>query len=193
MINKPQRNYSLFCEISCIYKKYWSCCIENLIEHQELAKRFLNIPFSLILQGDAGRGKTYFLLTLVKELLDVKGFPRRILRFIKAMDLQDRVEAEIKEKGNADYFLQGLKEVKYLFIDDFGVERTVEKAERNYYELLDARIGNCLPTVISTNLTDDEVLNNYGTRIYSRLHEFSRFTYEGPDLRQYPIKELVST
>ncbi len=193
MIIKPKSNYSLFCEINYIYKKYWTCCIGNLLDHKQLAKRFLRKPFSMILQGDAGRGKTYFLLTLVKEMLDQKKIPIHMIRFMKAMDLQERVENEVKEKGNANYFLETLKDVPYLFIDDVGVERSVEKAERNYYELLDARGGNSLPTVISTNLTDDEVLNNYGTRIYSRLHEFSRFICEGPDLRIFPIKELVST
>lgn len=179
-------NFSRFCQDKCIASSYLNCSINNLNESEPFAKLFLKSPFPMKLYGEPGTGKTYFMLAIIKELLDNKRIHRGLIRFINAMSLDERVEEEIKKTGSASYFIQSLKEDGYLFIDDFGIEKSRERAERNYYALLDHRLANSQPTVLSTNLKEDEILNIYGSRIFSRLKQCITVHFKGPDLRKPP-------
>jgi DNA replication protein DnaC len=148
------------------------------------AIQFLSKPKSLILQGLPGRGKTFFMLTLIKELLTTARRPLHEIRFINASDLDDRVSEEIRRYNSASYYLNSLIEVPFLFLDDFGVEGSKERAERNYYTILDKRLANRRPTVISTNLMDNEILTTFGSRIDSRLKQCVKLVFENEDLRK---------
>lgn len=137
----------------------------------------------MILMGDSGRGKTYFLLTLIKELLETRDLPLAALRYINAADLEERVDAEVQQFRTARNFISSLCDVSLLFIDDFGVEKTLERAERNYYTITDKRLSYKRPTVFSTNLTNDEIFETYGPRIDSRLKHCERLYFTGHDMR----------
>ncbi len=178
-----------FCEINYIPPHLFSCSIENLKQFQEEAFGFLEKPYSMLLMGDCGRGKTYFLLALIHGLLEIKKLPLHLFRFFNASDLEERVDQEIQLYRSATYFLNTLRDVRFLFIDDFGVEKTRERAERNYYKITDTRLGEDKPTVFSTNLTDEEILNTYGARINSRLGNCTRLNFTGPDFRN-PSQDL---
>lgn len=175
-----------FCQDNKIAKCYHDCSLKNLKALQPIAEKFIDQAFPLKLYGDPGTGKTYFMLTLVKELLENKRIHRGMLRFINAMDLDDRVDEEFKRCGAAHYFIQSLKDDYYLFIDDFGIEKSKDRAERNYYSLLDDRLANQKPTIISTNLKEEEVLNIYGARIHSRLKQCITLHIKGEDQRKPP-------
>lgn len=179
--------YSRFCQDNKIAKCYHDVNIKNLKPLERgIAIKFLTSAFPLKLTGEPGTGKTYFMMALIRELLENKRIHRGMLRFINAMDLDERVDEEFKKYGVATYFIQCLKEDYFLFIDDFGIERSKERAERNYYSLLDDRLANQKPTVISTNLNEEEILNNYGARIHSRLKQCIGLQILGPDNRKPP-------
>ncbi len=176
-------SWQKFCEINIVPKQYLNCSIENLKQFKEDAIDFLNTPYPIILMGDAGRGKTYFLYSLIREILEKKGVSLADMRYINAMKLEERVSTYVNMYKSASEFIDGLCEVHYLFIDDFGVEASIQKAERNYYTLTDIRLSNYLPTVFATNLTNEEILETYGARIDSRLKQCTRLKFTGKDLR----------
>lgn len=136
---------------------------------------------SLILTGDYGRGKTYFMFAILKGI--IRRFGLAIARFFRSKNLDDRIMDDLRTYGAASHFLGQLKEIPVLFIDDFGVERSSERAERDYFEILDERVAWERPTVISTNLSDEEVRDCFGGRIHSRLKESLWIEFEGKDLR----------
>lgn len=173
-----------FCEINMILPSFYSCSIENLKQFKQEAKHFLLNPFSMILVGDSGRGKTYFILALIRELLEVRKIPLGEMRYINALELEERVDECMEQFRSSRYFIEGLCSIYFLFIDDFGIEGTIQRAERNYYSLTDKRLGGNKPTVFSTNLTDEEILETYGMRIDSRLKRCKRLNFNGPDLRE---------
>lgn len=151
-------------------------------ERVEAGKRWLAKPTkSLILSGDVGRGKTYFMWALMRGLIDRMGL--LAARFFRSKNIDDRLLKELREVGSAEFFLQTLKEVPFLFLDDFGVERSGERSEREYFELIDERVEWDKPMIISTNLNDEEILNCYGSRIHSRLKVCVGIDFQGPDLR----------
>jgi DNA replication protein DnaC len=184
-------NWDDFITINSIAKTYHKVAIDKLniyntscTDFQLSAIEFMSKPKSLILQGDPGRGKTFFMLTLIKELFKTKNRPLHEVRFINASDLDEKVSDEIKKFNTASYYLNTLIDVPFLFLDDFGVEGSREKAERNYYTILDKRLANYRPTVISTNLTDTEILKTFGSRIDSRLKQCVKLVFENEDLRK---------
>ena len=177
-------SWNHFCDINYIPPHLFSCSIENLKHFKEEALDFLKSPYSMILMGDCGRGKTYFILALIKELLEIRKIPLGEMRYINALELEERVDECLDKFKSARYFIEGLCSIYFLFIDDFGIEGTVQRAERNYYTLTDKRLTHDRPTVFSTNLTDEEILQTYGMRIESRLKQCKRLNFNGPDLRE---------
>ena len=142
---------------------------------------WINQPVSSVLTGDAGRGKTHFSLCLAKEAVRKFGISNVI--WFKSKRLDDEIVSCTKEFGSASYKIKTLSDVDILFIDDFGMDRSTERAERDYYEIIDTRWENYKVTVLSTNLTPKQIEKVYGARIYSRLKDFSWFLFNGPDLR----------
>jgi len=137
---------------------------------------------SLLLIGPTGRGKTYFMHALMRGLL--QKYRLGALRFMKSKQMDDRMYSDFNQYGTASYFIEQLKEVPFLFIDDLGNERSGERTERDYYEVIDHRIEWEKPMVISTNAEDKDILNKFGARIHSRLKIASRVPFVGPDIRE---------
>jgi len=179
-----ETNYIKFCSDNDIPKCYFDCNVTNITNNITIFNAFIKKPFPLMIFGEPGTGKTYFMLSLLKELLDTKKYPRHMFRYFNAVVLDERIDSEIKSYNSANNFIKGLCEDHFLFIDDFGIEKSKERAERNYYTLLDNRLANCKATVITTNLKEDEILNIYGARIHSRLKQSHILHFKGEDKRK---------
>lgn len=151
----------------------------------------MNPARSLVLTGDPGRGKTYAMYYIIKNLLEK--YHISFTRFARALDIDQKILADIKEWGSASHYIQCLCEVEFLFIDDFGMESGTERMERNYYDLLDRRVSNEVPTILSTNLKPEEFEKNFGGRIASRLQEFMKISFKGQDLRRPDVKSNLET
>ncbi len=181
-----------FCELN-VPKKYLNCSIENLSllncdgeSYLDKAEKILNIrpnfP-SLILTGDAGRGKTYFMFSLIRALLDRKLIHRHHLYFCRMIDFDNALVHQFSEYQTTKALIELASTVEFLFIDDFGISRSTEKSERDYYDIIDKRVSNELPTIISTNMNMEQIKKQWGERIHSRFKEFFVIEFKGPDLR----------
>ena len=71
-----------------------------------------------------------------------------------------------------------------LIIDDLGTEMPGQFVTAALYGLLNQRLLEGKPMVITTNLTVEETARRYSPQIASRLYgEFSRLTFLGTDIR----------
>lgn len=71
-----------------------------------------------------------------------------------------------------------------LILDDLGTEMPGQFVTASLYSLLNDRILDGKPMVISTNLNIDEMGRRYSAQIESRLHgNFIRLTFVGDDIR----------
>lgn len=172
-----------FCKLNKVPYKYLNCSIGNLKQFKNEATEFIENYHSIILMGDSGRGKTYFQYALIHQLLEKQEIGLSDLRYINALELENKVDDCINEYRSASGFIYGLCDVFFLFIDDFGIEPTVQRAERNYYTLTDKRLSNNMPTIFATNLTDHEISYTYGSRIHSRMKQCRRINFTGRDWR----------
>jgi len=178
-----------FCELNDVPKRYRIASIETLtipdqdgVSFKEVAKKMVSSPFSALLLGKAGRGKTHFLYSILRGFLSVLGIPLYDIRYFRATDLDHRLLEEGKLHGSAKYFIKDM-DCGFLFIDDFGLGRTSESAERDYYDLLDRRVSHEMITIISSNLSEEMIKDVFGERIDSRLKSFSILEFKGADLR----------
>lgn len=138
-------------------------------------------PKSLLIHGPAGLGKTHFTYCLVREAIRLFGLAA--VRWTKSKMLDDRILADFSRYGDTAVTIRAYAEVPILFIDDFGVDRSTERTERDYYELIDSRWEAMVPTIITTNLTPELLEEKYGSRIFSRLKDSHWIRFEGKDLR----------
>jgi len=178
--------WNKFNKIYQIPKKFQNCHIDNLPdlpqEKIEYGKSFIKNPKSLVLYGDTGRAKTSFAYALLRGLLS--RFNLSFFRWIAVKDLDDKIADQIKTTGSAkEGIIKSVSEVEILFLDDFGINRDSERAERDFYEIIDKRWGNELITVISTNLNYKSIHENFGSRIISRLKDSDWMEFDGKDLR----------
>ena len=72
-----------------------------------------------------------------------------------------------------------------MLLDDLGTEMCTPMAQSALYTLVNNRLVNGRRTVISTNLTNEELARRYTPQIASRiLGEFQRLPFVGEDIRR---------
>lgn len=138
---------------------------------------------SLLFQGGPGLGKTHLSLAIAGTVIE-KGYG---VIYVSSPDIFTRLENErfrggFEEKGSTDALLC---ECDLLILDDMGTEYLSKFTSSELYNILNSRLLRQKPTIISTNLTLDEMQQMYGTRIVSRIiGMLDRVEFIGTDIRQ---------
>jgi len=139
--------------------------------------QILNITFS----GGTGTGKTFLLECMSSELIG-RGFN---VMFTTAFALNDecrKYHFSLPSKVN-EYM-----DCDVLVIDDLGSEPLLKNITLEYlFNIINLRQKRYKPTLISTNLTLDDILNRYDERIFSRLsNKITSLTipFNGIDMRK---------
>ncbi len=149
----------------------------NFIE--EFDEKFTNLVF----YGNTGLGKTFLCRSIAKDLLD-KG---KIVLYITSGNLFEMFEKQQFDKDNKDVdenILNLTKEADLLIIDDLGTEFITSFSNTELFEIINSRILSRKPTLISTNLSPEELTANYSRRIVSRLYgDYQMVKFYGNDIR----------
>ena len=95
-----------------------------------------------------------------------------------------------KEKFNKDNeevdreILNLTKNSDLLIIDDLGTEFITSLSTVELFDIINCRILEKKSTIISTNLSIDELMEQYSERILSRLYgEYDMLKFFGDDIR----------
>lgn len=135
---------------------------------------------SLLLYGMTGLGKTHLSLAIAGKAVE-KGYN---VIYMSAQNLFNRLE---KEKfGRADGNTEdSILDCDLLIIDDLGAEFSTQFTVSALYNIINSRELEGKPTIISTNLTQEELGSQYNERIASRiLSNFTLLFFDGNDIRQ---------
>ena len=121
----------------------------------------------LLLYGNVGTGKTFYAACIVNALID-KGYPCMMTNFPRLVNtIMGMYE------GKQEY-IDGLNRYALLVIDDLAAERDTEFMNETVQTIIDSRYRAGLPTIITTNLSAEEIKNPADIRkqrTYSRLLE----------------------
>ena len=139
---------------------------------------------NIILAGKTGVGKTFIIKCMAKKLIE-KNFS---VCFVTAFELNNMLlKYHTTFDNTKNQNLMPLLESEFLFIDDLGTEPLINNVTVNYlYTVLSEREANKKPTIITTNLSKEDMLLRYNERILSRLQNKQLSLYWeiiGNDLR----------
>lgn len=113
--------------------------------------------------GGAGCGKTFLLECVANELIN-KGV---VVCYKTAFEVNEL--ARLYHVGKS-YDFSDCIDAEVLIVDDLGTEPVLKNVTKEYlYNLINVRQLHNKPTLISTNLSLDNILDRYDERIFSRL------------------------
>lgn len=138
----------------------------------------------LLLYGGSGLGKTYLLRSIHARARE-KGVPALC---VTANQFIRTARQAIFQRSQED--LDALYETELLLLDDLGTEPLIENVTvEELFNLINERQNARKCTVLSTNLTLNEIKTRYTERILSRLrdaHACQTLQFLGRDIRQLP-------
>ena len=150
------------------------------------ARRFGKFYFrNLFLTGAPGLGKT-FLSACIARTVAEKGFS---VVYDTAVNIFSRFEEQKfardrEEAGEARDETRRYLGCDLLILDDLGSELTTPFVQSALYTLINSRLTADKGTVISSNLTMDQVRARYTPQIASRLEgEYRALPFYGEDIR----------
>lgn len=199
-LDKTFKNYNCYPEnqdkfdMVCDYIKNYK---ENMLQGQWL-----------IMKGGYGLGKTHLAIAMVKKITFyyakrmIKGqedLPVNIITanriknptlFITVTDmLNDIKRAYNSQEANEDEIIYKYQNKMFLVIDDLGAEKQSEWQQEKLYTILDYRYREMKPTVITTNCTMNELVDQVGQRVVERMKEAAGEYITGWQGESYRMKE----
>lgn len=148
------------------------------IRYMEAYKKLL--PKTILLLGPTDVGKTYAAVWLAAELLKEREINRP--SFVRSNEVH-----KTRVGGKWDF---PFRDAEFMVLDDLGVEIKTSKVTYLHddvgaliYELVNYRMENELPTVITSNIGDEKEFDiRYTTRFLKRLRKFGMIqTVEGKE------------
>lgn len=136
---------------------------------------------SLYFHGATGLGKTHLSLAIA-NVVAANGYN---VIYGSAQSLLSGLEKEYFSYNNPREFEKKLLDCDLLIIDDLGSEFSTQFTLTQIYEVINQRLNLSKPTIISTNLSDQELEKRYEQRVASRIiGNYTALLFVGKDVRQ---------
>ena len=136
---------------------------------------------NLLFSGNTGLGKTFLSACIARAVAD-QGFS---VVYESAGHLFQTLE-KARFEANDDNRRAAAKysDCDLLIVDDLGTELPGQFVTAALYTLINDRLLESKPTIISTNLSEDELSRRYNPQIASRLRgSYRRMAFVGEDIR----------
>lgn len=138
---------------------------------------------NLFFYGTVGTGKSFLSGCVAKELIESG---HCVIYFSAAglFELLSKNMFDYKNKDDSAGLQEDLQTCDLLIIDDLGTEYTRNIAPSVLFSLLNGRHLNKKSTIISTNLSLEDIRNRYSDRVFSRItNQYHICKFTGTDIR----------
>lgn len=165
------------------YKRSYRAQMEKILAYmRHYADTFSAQSGSLLLKGGTGLGKTHLSLAVAAKAIEkefgvVYGTANQ---FASSLE-RERFQQTDEDAGDTFTLLCT---ADLLVIDDLGMEPKSSYTATMFHNIVDTRLMRRLPTIVSTNLTEEEIGERYAQRFLSRLlGYFDPLEFVGSDYR----------
>jgi len=142
---------------------------KNCEDYITAGKKFLEgNSWCLLLHGTSGNGKTLFAVELLKAYHRKYTFG---CHFLHVSRFFEELRNSMGTNENEYHILRKYGECTFLVFDDIGANRGTEWQIERCYELLESRASGNKKTVVTTNLSGDELEEVYGKRLTRRFSD----------------------
>ena len=147
---------------------------------------------NLFFYGTVGSGKSFLSGCVANELLKAG---HSVIYFSSAglFDTLARYTFDAKAKESLYNFYEDLYNCELVILDDLGTEMTNSFVASQLFSCLNERHLRRKATIISTNLSLEELRDRYSDRVFSRItSNFTLCKLTGPDIRMYKKRAAKS-
>lgn len=139
---------------------------------------------NLLFTGNTGLGKTFISNCIANEILKIG----KTVLYQTASNMLDSIIDYKFGKTNGELIYENILNADLLIIDDLGTENLNSVKFAELFNVINTRLLNqnnhITKTIISTNLTLNNLFNNYDERIFSRLAGYYNICkFFGDDIR----------
>ena len=141
---------------------------------------------NLIFFGRTGLGKTHLSTAIARRIIE-RGYD---VKYDSALNIFADFEFD---RFKSNYGAEAPRADKYfeadlLIIDDLGTEAITQFTLACLYNIINTRLNAGRPTIISTNLGENDLQEKYNDRITSRLlGEYQPLLFVGEDIRRQKL------
>lgn len=151
------------------------------------ARQFPNYPLkNLLLSGGTGLGKTFLSGCIAREVSrrDCSVVYDTAINLFSAFEAR-KFSRDMEEERQAKDDTRRYVGCDLLILDDLGSELTTPLVQSALYEVINSRLQARRCTIISTNLSMDDIAARYSPQIVSRIGGlYQELTFYGEDLRR---------
>lgn len=132
--------------------------------------------FGIYLYGGSGTGKTHLTACMANELIK----KHNQVLFTNFFEIGKIIKSTFNGRGNEIEQINKIASVDFLFIDDIGTERVLNRGEDTWmqekiFEIINKRYNNKKPTIFTSNYSIKELIEDRGmmTKTVDRIVEMS--------------------
>lgn len=169
-------------------KRFQASTFDNFTESIGIVKTTKEIidvkPMpDLLFTGISGSGKTHLAVASVKYLWQCGRGLNLSVNFLRSIDFLLELKNSFKTDDER-YVIEKYSKIGLLIFDDLGSEKMSEWSITEIYALLEHRYSELKQTILTTNLSLQQISESLGSRLASRLSSYKNITINLPDYRK---------
>jgi DNA replication protein DnaC len=119
----------------------------------------------MVILGTPGTGKTYMCAAFLGWAIN----KFRTFRCWKESELLGHLRDSIDRYGDYSTSLKQAIDDEFMILDDLGSSPVNDWRKEIIFTVIETRYSMAMPTIITSNLTQDQIANKYDERTASRL------------------------
>lgn len=172
-----------------IMRRYIDATVKNFVGNGKLIDKVNELANAkaqdILICGPCGCGKTHIAAAFVRLLLEDHRIDVSGTCFLPVVDFLLQVKATFNSRDDSELeIIKRYARYRLLVLDDLGSEKPGEWAATTIYALIDRRYREDRPTLITTNLTLEQIEQQLGSRTASRLSQYTLINISMPDYRK---------